>query len=590
MKQLIVFFYLICQIASAQSPLLYLDSEKGFTSTVWQDQSGNNNPVKLSAPTTKTTEGIYFNGNINALLTKTISLGNFTIYMSIKAETMNRTLFGTGISNEYILHYQDNAIYTATDQPFTFFNSNKLVLNQNMIITLTRDIAKNGNNVIAYRDGIQIGVFLGSQKRIFNLNNIAGEFNFQFKGWIKSICIYNTVHTPDIIKKGPPCTSGITPVRPKYNTLKVAGSDLLDQDGNAIMIRGINVDTYFEGYNNDIDAVSNAIDTKTKANAVRLAWWTKNLASPEPQINTTYFTPTNLDRAITKFKEKNIISVLMLHDLTGPRLVDPWNGNRKNVSGSDFDNIITGFWTSAPIVAILKNHQSHIIINIANEWGSNYYTNGGTDNDTDIKTYIDTYVKAIKAIRNVGINAPIMIDANQFGDNEQILTSNSYGGKINNVIVSNGKYLLNVDPLQNILFSVHTYEWKFNYATNQPDIDPTGRLNTLKQSGLTFVIGEMANIIASGKYETGYADFLTKTNQKGISYFAWDWYNDGTDDGTETQAAPQRMNITMGNDKRGDGVTLPVSRTENKWGYDIIYDTNFGINASLPLTRRVTIY
>ncbi|HVM88094.1 MAG TPA: cellulase family glycosylhydrolase [Puia sp.] len=350
--------------------------------------------------------------------------------------------------------------------------------------------------------------------------------------------------------------------------LKVSGRYLTDANSTNILMRGVNVDTYKEGWQNDVDNVAAAV-AKTKANVVRLAWWTHINGSPEPQTGTTYYSANDLDHAITVFASQGILPIVMLHDLTGKN--DP----------QQFQNIITAFWTNPAVISVINKHQNHLVINIANEWGANYFTNQNNYSQNDITTYIDTYKTAITAIRNAGIKVPLMIDAYGFGDREEIFTSDSYGQN-----VSNGQYLLNEDPLHNLMFSVHTYYWENDWQTNQPTVDPTSRLNNIINSGLPFVIGEMGNILPDGSAATGYADFLTKANNMNISYLAWAWYNDGTTDQTGT--APYEMNITVNNIPQGDGVTLPASANDNSWGYNILNATGYGINTALPATQKIS--
>ncbi len=194
MKKLAFLFCFIGQIVNAQTPISSFDATKGLSSATWQDQSGNNNHIKLSAPTTTTTDGVYFNGNLNALLSRAIPLSNFTIYMAVKVEAMDKTLLGTGVSGEYGLHYQKDILYSVTEQPATFFNTNTIQSNQTLVIALTRDVNKIGDNVTLFINGEEIRTFPNHRTKTFNLTNIAGEIGYQFKGWIKNVEIYNTVH------------------------------------------------------------------------------------------------------------------------------------------------------------------------------------------------------------------------------------------------------------------------------------------------------------------------------------------------------------------------------------------------------------
>lgn len=358
-----------------------------------------------------------------------------------------------------------------------------------------------------------------------------------------------------------------TPTPIVDSVLRVKGRFLTDSNGNSVMLRGVNVPAFKEGWDNDIEQVATAV-ASTKANVVRLAWWTHIAGSPEPQTGTTYYTANDLDRAITTYVNKGILPIIMLHDLTG------------KADSTQFKNIITNFWTRADIIAVIKKHQKHIVINIANEWGPNWNTNQNNYSQNDINLFINTYKSAITAIRNKGINVPLMIDAYGYADREEIFTSSSYGQS-----VSNGKYLIDFDPQHNLLFGIHTYYWKWDWQSNQPSIDPINRLNAIVNSGLPFVIGEMGNILPDGSSTTGYADLLSKANNKSIGYLAWSWYNDGTTDHTGT--APNRMNITLNNNGYGDGITIPNATSTNTWGYNILNGGGYGINVALPETKKI---
>jgi hypothetical protein len=194
-------------ISIGQTPIFSLDAAKGFNATTWQDQSGNGNHVSLTS-TSKTADGVYFDGNNSAMLTNPIPLSNFTIYMTLKVQELGKTLLGNGQPSEYGLHYQDNALYTATDQPFSVFNSNALIINKNIVIALSRDVTKNGGNTALYIDGALVGTFTANHQKIFNLTNLSGEAPSLFKGWMKSMAIYNTVHDITRIKN---ISSGIAP-------------------------------------------------------------------------------------------------------------------------------------------------------------------------------------------------------------------------------------------------------------------------------------------------------------------------------------------------------------------------------------------
>ena len=340
--------------------------------------------------------------------------------------------------------------------------------------------------------------------------------------------------------------------------LKVVGRFLQDTHGNNILMRGVNLPVYKSGYADDLDVVAAAI-ARTKANAVRLEWWAVPPGIPPNQ--TTQYTLTNFDRAIQKFYDLGIIPVVELHDLTfvfGQN--DPPGG--ANSSGNDralFANTITAFWTRADVVTILKKHQDHIVINLANEWGTSFYS----DATPTTTNFIQNYTVAITAMRNAGIIAPLMVDAPK-GFEYQFL-------------LDNGQALLAADPQQNTLLSTHAYWAASDSAFTIAGVNAI--LDNFKNSGLPVVLGEAS----SNAYTNvpcdpiNYPNLLTRANTNAIGYLFWAWYEDGQ--------CGQLMNITVGPPPNGGGVTLPTAANPG-FGYNALYAAGYGIDAALPTTSK----
>jgi hypothetical protein len=332
--------------------------------------------------------------------------------------------------------------------------------------------------------------------------------------------------------------------------LRVVGRFLQDAHGNNILMRGVNVPVYKSGYEDDLDAVAAAI-ALTRTNVVRLEWWAV------PPAGTTQYTVANLDRAIQKFYDLGIVPVVELHDLTFPwDQGDPPGG--PNSRGNDralFASTITAFWTRADVVAVLVKHQDHLVVNIANEWGSSRYS----DNSPTTANFIQNYTDAIAAMRNAGIIAPLMVDAPK--------------GFEYRFLLDHGAALLAADPLQNTMLSFHAY-WAFSDAAFS-DAGVNAILDAFKNGGLPVVIGE-----ASSNAWTDvpcdpvhYANLLTRANANAIGYLFWAWYEDGQ--------CGQAMNITVG----ANGVTLP-SAANPGFGFDAIFHPAFGIDTAQPATVK----
>lgn len=332
--------------------------------------------------------------------------------------------------------------------------------------------------------------------------------------------------------------------------LKVVGAQLQDAHGNVIMLRGVNLPVYKSGWAEDLDAVAQAI-ARTKTNAVRLEWWA-NAPGGAP-----HYTVDNLDRAIQKYYSLGIIPVVELHDLTfqyghndppGGALAD---GNDRAL----FASTITGYWTRPDVLAVLLKHQDHLIVNLANEWGSSFYSNGASA----AANFVQNYTTAIAALRSAGITAPLMVDAPKGFEHQMLL--------------DHGAELVAADPLGSTLLSVHAY-WAVSDAGHS-DASVVARLNALKATQLPIVLGE----VSSNAYTVipcdpvHYGNLLAHANSIGMGYLFWSWYEDGQ--------CGQAMNITVGH--QGDGVTLPVSPG---FGYDALYDPAYGIDTAQPTTTK----
>jgi mannan endo-1,4-beta-mannosidase len=313
--------------------------------------------------------------------------------------------------------------------------------------------------------------------------------------------------------------------------LKVVGRFLQDANGDNIMLRGVNVPVYKSGWAEDLVAVANAVAT-TKTNVVRLQWWAN------PPAGSKYVDVANLDRAIQQYVDLGILPIVELHDLTFQ-----WGHDAKVGANSDgnnqalFANTITNFWTRVDVVPILVKHQNHLVINVANEWGSSTYDDG----TSTAANFIQNYTNAIAAMRAAGINAPLMVDAPKGWEWWFFL--------------DHGQAILDADPQKNVMLSTHAY-WA---ASQLNDFDVNGILELIKNSGLPIILGEASSNAWTNIQcdPINYANLLTTANANQIGYLLWAWYEDGQ--------CGQEMNVTVG--ANGDGVTVPTAANPG-FGYN----------------------
>ena len=153
------------------------------------------------------------------------------------------------------------------------------------------------------------------------------------------------------------------------------------------------------------------------------------------------------------------------------------------------------YLTRDDVKEVLVEYEDYLLVNIANEWsGEDYY--GG-------------YSAAIEHLRDNGINHTLVIDANGWGQNGQ-------------VILDEGPRLLDADPQRNLLFSVHMYE---AYADNER---VTEILEAATEAELPIIVGEF------GPEHSGEAidvEFIFEESARfGTGYLGWSWKgNDAKD-------------------------------------------------------------
>ncbi len=287
------------------------------------------------------------------------------------------------------------------------------------------------------------------------------------------------------------------------NTLYTKGRYLYDSSGQKIVLRGINLPLLDDWDFPQSDKLAEL--EKTGANAVRIQWY-KDYGQPTRPA----YSLQNLDNFLAKCKANKIVPILGLWDLTcksNPTLLNtqliPW-------------------WTSEPVLAVLKKHQRYLIVNPANELGVYRWANNSAE---ALETYKTSYKNAIASIRQ-HLQVPIMIDAPDCGTSIEVFT------KI-------GRELINSDPDRNLLFSGHAYWAAY---------DGISHLNAVIQANLPIVFGEIANKqdeSIAGKTVYCYYDLdgikenhppqndftyqalLTVLKEQEIGWLAWCWWKDG---------------------------------------------------------------
>lgn len=289
-----------------------------------------------------------------------------------------------------------------------------------------------------------------------------------------------------------------------YEGFRVEGRFLYDACGEKVILRGVsNPNIWFQQNGNPHMAEIE----RTGANVVRIVWDTHGKVSV-------------LDEAINNCRAHNMIPMVELHDATG-----------------EIDKVqqCVDYWVRTDVANVLISHQNYLLVNIANEPG-----NGSVS----AATFRSVYQQAITRMRDAGIKVPLVIDGTDWGKNINILQSEGPG-------------LIEHDPLNNLIFSVHMW-WPAMYGFSTADIE-----RELLQSAdmdLPLIVGEFSQMHGScddseitTQNAIDYQKILEKCTETQTGYIAWSWFGncnslwDMTSDGTYENLYSWGLDVALDN-------------------------------------------
>lgn len=283
------------------------------------------------------------------------------------------------------------------------------------------------------------------------------------------------------------CAAGACGALPPAGpTFTVSGRAIEDANGNPVVLRGVNKMSVYDE-EDPKGEISFPEIRKTGANTVRIVWGITRDTSPNgPKTD-----PAVLDALIANAKANGLVPMVELHDATGK-----WS-----LLGTLVD-----YWVQPTVVDVIRKHSQYLLVNIGNEVGD--------DSVTDAQ-FIGGYTSAVQRMRGAGIRTPLVIDAQDFGKNLEILNRTA-------------ATLLAADPDHNLIFSVHTYWGIADGATPQYI---RGQFEAAVAANYPLIVGEFS---AFGAYngnqsicaEGGRIDYKTiiaEAQRLGIGWYAWEW-------------------------------------------------------------------
>lgn len=262
-------------------------------------------------------------------------------------------------------------------------------------------------------------------------------------------------------------------------TFYVEGRHLYDRCGEKVVLRGVNeMIVWSAGKDGQPEFAEIA---KTGANSVRIVWNEEGSAA-------------ELDVAITNAVAAELIPMVEHHSATGDLSLVPE---------------VVDYWVDPAVVEVLKKHERHLLLNIANEAGD------GSVTESDFRS---TYETAIDRIRATGLTVPLVIDAPQWGQDIDMLQAVGLG-------------LLAHDPEKNLLFSVHMW-W------HDPDgVRVRSEIAESVEMDLPLIVGEFSQhaVHQCDQAPFAYRVLMEEAQTHGIGWLAWSWgavtNNDCQDEG-----------------------------------------------------------
>ena len=278
-----------------------------------------------------------------------------------------------------------------------------------------------------------------------------------------------------------------------HETMYVQGGTLYDKCGEPVVLHGINYPVMDDW---DFPASSEVSDqiALSGANAVRIQWYIDYGQPGRPA-----YALKDLDTVISRVARLDMIPIIELHDFTCQSDV------------SQLAGAIVPWYTQADVLQLIEKHKAYLIIDFANEYGA---VNWAGDVGAAQTAFQTAYADAVVAMRNAGINVPLMIDAPDCGTSSNRL-----------VDVASGIHA--ADPAGNVIFSVHAY-W-YGYAQND-SLTMRNHLQQMGNSGFCFVLGEVANYQDDGSpctYALDYPAIMHSAMDFNIGWLVWAWYKDG---------------------------------------------------------------
>ena len=290
----------------------------------------------------------------------------------------------------------------------------------------------------------------------------------------------------------------------------VRDGKLYDANGYLFQMRGVNVNHNWNASGRDDESLyyeSIPYIKATGANAVRIVF------GPVENDPWSYqgITTEARRQVVEEYITYRIVPVVEYHNGTGlndpavlDEAVDFWIGEKE--------------W--------LNDLERYVILNITNEWGKQNSDENGYG-PSSYEDWAEEYKKAVTKLRSAGISNLLVID------------SFSYGHSLK-CILDYGRDIIDNDPMNNVLFSIHAYGGWYssestgvtNYedlSTNRWDVNWSAdhALDLLEEQKLPVIFGEFSRncTLDVGGDCAPDDELIEDFNAHGAGWLFWMWWN-----------------------------------------------------------------
>ena len=307
------------------------------------------------------------------------------------------------------------------------------------------------------------------------------------------------------------------------DTFYVDGAYLKDRCGKPVILRGVNEMVLWS-----TDRTGNpefAEIAKSGANAVRIVW---DRELPQAELAVVF------DHAVAEGMVPLVVTQ----------------------TGTDsFANLLeyVEYWTHPAAVDVITRHEAALLLCVADALG---------DDQVTAEEWEAGYVDAIGRLRAAGIRIPIVVDAPDGGQNIDVLQSS-------------GERLIESDPLQSIMLSVHMW-WEDGTAERiHAEVAETVSL------GLPLIVGEFSAYADDSCPDIpfDYRALLEAAAARRVGWFAWSW--GGVPNGACTDPVVGTSYLDMSVDGTFEGLA--------GWGLEVAVTDPYSIQqTAIPVQSLVS--